>query len=324
VVFELSPPSSGSGAWTETVLYSFIGGVGDGEDPVAGLIFDSAGNLYGTTLYGSTSGYGTVFELAVSSVTFNMNASPTTIMIGPGYSVSSTISIMALNGFDSAVTLSVSGLPSGVTASFSTNPIPAPGTGTSTMTISVPSGTALGAYPFTVIGTGGGVTQIVQMMLHVIAELVHNEGFEAGSFLDWTAGGTGIAPAISTAEAHRGHYSALLGASSGTEPNGTSWISQTISIPSKVTTAYLTYWYWPVCNDTITNAYQEAQIQNSSGKTLAQVMTVCSNAQSWLNQVYDLTPYIGQTIQVYFDDYENGASGKLTYMYLDDVAAIVY
>lgn len=46
----------------ETVLYSFLGG-SNGQYPWAGLAFDSAGNLYGTTLGGGTSDYGTVFKL---------------------------------------------------------------------------------------------------------------------------------------------------------------------------------------------------------------------------------------------------------------------
>jgi len=64
VVFELTPNSDGS--WAETVLYSFTGGT-DGMWPFAGVIFDAAGNLYGTTYFGGSgtaySGYGTVFEL---------------------------------------------------------------------------------------------------------------------------------------------------------------------------------------------------------------------------------------------------------------------
>ena len=46
----------------ETVLYSFTG-YGDGANPYAGLIRDAAGNLYGTTASGGTSGRGTVFKL---------------------------------------------------------------------------------------------------------------------------------------------------------------------------------------------------------------------------------------------------------------------
>jgi uncharacterized repeat protein (TIGR03803 family) len=47
---------------TETVLYSFTG-LKDGGGPLAGLINDASGNLYGTTLYGGTSNYGTVFKV---------------------------------------------------------------------------------------------------------------------------------------------------------------------------------------------------------------------------------------------------------------------
>ena len=46
----------------ETVLYNFSGG-SDGKAPMAGLIGDAAGNIYGTTEYGGISGIGTVFKL---------------------------------------------------------------------------------------------------------------------------------------------------------------------------------------------------------------------------------------------------------------------
>ena len=60
-VFELSPNSNGS--WTETVLHTF-GAIGDGAFPMGPVIFDKAGNLYGTTEYGGTGIFGTVFELS--------------------------------------------------------------------------------------------------------------------------------------------------------------------------------------------------------------------------------------------------------------------
>jgi uncharacterized repeat protein (TIGR03803 family) len=61
-VFRLTPPTRGQKTWTETVLYSFIGG-SDGGNPVAGLIFDKEGALYSTTLQGGSSNGGTVFKL---------------------------------------------------------------------------------------------------------------------------------------------------------------------------------------------------------------------------------------------------------------------
>lgn len=68
VVFELTP--SASGPWTETVLHSFApAGKLDGNQPV-GIIFDSAGDIFGVTSFGGTEsveGAGTVFELVNES-----------------------------------------------------------------------------------------------------------------------------------------------------------------------------------------------------------------------------------------------------------------
>jgi uncharacterized repeat protein (TIGR03803 family) len=60
IVFELTP--NGSQNWTETILYQFDTGV-DGAVPLAGLTFDQAGNLYGTTSTGGANQLGTVFEV---------------------------------------------------------------------------------------------------------------------------------------------------------------------------------------------------------------------------------------------------------------------
>ena len=68
-VFELVPSQGG---WTEKVLYSFTGG-GDGSQPFAGLVLDKAGNLYGTTAYGGTYGWGTVYELTPSGSGWTVN-----------------------------------------------------------------------------------------------------------------------------------------------------------------------------------------------------------------------------------------------------------
>ena len=56
-VFKLDPSG------TETVLYSFTNAGGDGAYPLAGLVMDAVGNLYGTTDDGGSSSYGTVFKL---------------------------------------------------------------------------------------------------------------------------------------------------------------------------------------------------------------------------------------------------------------------
>src|SRR5258708_7184358 len=47
-VFELSPPAAGKTGWTRRTLHYFQGGA-DGLQPMAGLVFDGMGNLYGTS-----------------------------------------------------------------------------------------------------------------------------------------------------------------------------------------------------------------------------------------------------------------------------------
>ena len=67
-VFELT---NSGGTWSQTVIYSFTGtSNGDGAYPFAGLVFDTAGNLYGTTNQGGASNQGTVFELSKSGSTW--------------------------------------------------------------------------------------------------------------------------------------------------------------------------------------------------------------------------------------------------------------
>jgi uncharacterized repeat protein (TIGR03803 family) len=65
-------------AGTETVLYQFTGSPGDGQFPLQGVVRDSAGNLYGTTLSGGAFDFGTVFRIDTSGTetvlhSFNVN-----------------------------------------------------------------------------------------------------------------------------------------------------------------------------------------------------------------------------------------------------------
>jgi uncharacterized repeat protein (TIGR03803 family) len=72
-VFRVTPSASG---WTEAVIYNFQNGH-DGASPSGGLVIDTEGNLYGTTVTGGTGGGGTVFELSPSGAgwTFSLLSS---------------------------------------------------------------------------------------------------------------------------------------------------------------------------------------------------------------------------------------------------------
>jgi len=70
-VFELSPASGG--AWNEQILYSFNTSDSAGYTPLAGVIFDAKGNLYGTTSAGGAYLGGTAFELTPAAGTWSLN-----------------------------------------------------------------------------------------------------------------------------------------------------------------------------------------------------------------------------------------------------------
>jgi uncharacterized repeat protein (TIGR03803 family) len=66
IVFELSPPATSGGVWTETILHNFDNPdtTGDGASPYGTLLLDKQGNLYGTTELGGAYGAGAIFEVS--------------------------------------------------------------------------------------------------------------------------------------------------------------------------------------------------------------------------------------------------------------------
>ncbi len=105
--------------------------------------------------------------LTVLASSFTLTPGATSASVAPGGSMPITVSTAAVNGFKSAVALSVSGLRNGVTASFAPASIASPGSGSSKLTLTVASGTAAGVSTLTVTGTGGGVTKTQTLTLTV-------------------------------------------------------------------------------------------------------------------------------------------------------------
>lgn len=106
---------------------------------------------------------------AAATPAFTLAASPTSISVVQGNSGTSTITTAVSGGFSSAIALSATGQPTGVTASFSPTSIAAPGSGTSTLSLAVASTTVAGTYTITVTGTGGGITHTATVSLTVTA-----------------------------------------------------------------------------------------------------------------------------------------------------------
>lgn len=106
---------------------------------------------------------------AQASANFSISASPNSVSVQQGNNGSVTINTSALNGFNNAVALSVSGQPANVTPTFTPTSIAAPGSGSSTLGLAVGASAAAGTYTLTVTGTGGGVTQTVTVTLTITA-----------------------------------------------------------------------------------------------------------------------------------------------------------
>jgi uncharacterized membrane protein len=155
--FSTNPTTSSS---TLTLTASSTATTGNATVTITG----TSGTLTATTTVSLTVN-------AASSPNFTIAASPSSLTVTQGSSGTSTIAITSTGGFNSATTLSASGLPSGVTATFSTNPVTptANGSATSTLTLTASSAATVGTATVTITGTSGSTTHSTTIALTVNA-----------------------------------------------------------------------------------------------------------------------------------------------------------
>ena len=174
------------------------------------------------------------------------------------------------------------------------------------MTITVGSSTATGNYTITVTGTGGSTSHTTTVSLAVTGTVINpqqllvNPGFETGVATPWTAS-SGVVDNSASEAAHGGSWKAWLNGYGSTHTDS---ILQTVSIPSSVTTATLSFWlHVDSAETTTTTAYDtlKVQIRNSSGTVLATLATYSNlnKATGYTQKSFNVAAYKGQTIQVY-------------------------
>jgi len=120
------------------------------------------------TIVGSGAGvtHTTSVTLTVSAAPdFTIGANPASQSVLQGQAVSYSVNVTALNGFNSQVSLSVSGLPSGANGVFS-NPSGTPNFA-STLTVTLPADAATASYTLTVTASGGGLSHVANLVLIV-------------------------------------------------------------------------------------------------------------------------------------------------------------
>ena len=121
------------------------------------------GTTYTIQLEFSNAANNCVLPPPPSTPNFALSASPASVSVTQGNSIGSTITVTPSGGFTGSVTLSASGLPSGVTASFGTNPT----TSTSTVTFAAAAAAATGTFSVTITGTSGSLTHTTTISLTV-------------------------------------------------------------------------------------------------------------------------------------------------------------
>ena len=112
---------------------------------------------------GSVTNFVTV-TVTIPATGFTLAASPTSLSVTQGSSGTDTVTITDLPGFTGTVSFNVSGLPSGVTSSFS----PSSSTTSTVLTLTASTSTTAGAYTVTVTGTSGSNTATVPITLNVV------------------------------------------------------------------------------------------------------------------------------------------------------------
>ena len=146
------------------------------------------GTTYTIQLEFSNSANNCVNFPVVSGPNFSLSASPSSLTVTQGSSGNSTITVTPSGGFTGSVSLSTSALPSGVTASFGTNPT----TGTSVVTFTASATATTGTTSVTITGTSGTLSHTTSISLTVNATATPNFSLSASpSSLSVTQGTSG-------------------------------------------------------------------------------------------------------------------------------------
>ncbi len=258
---------------------------------------------------------------ATATPNFSLSASPSSLSVTQGSSGNSTITVTPSGGFTGSVTLSNSALPSGVTASFGTNPT----TSTSVLTFTASSTATTGTSTITITGVSGTLSHTTTISLTInptgggSTNLIVNGGFETGAASPWTL--TAGVLNNSTAEpAHTGAWDAWL---DGYGTTHTDTASQTVAIPAGKTSATLVFWlHIDTAETTTTTAFDTLKVQvlNTGGTVLATLGTFSNlnHATGYQQHSFSLNSFIGQTVVIKFTGTEDVS--LQTSFVLDDIA----
>lgn len=150
------------------------------------------------------------------------------------------------------------------------------------------------------------------------SELIVDGGFEAGGA--WQLGPSPVTPQYVTYASHTGNQSLVLGITSGANIESFSSARQTVTLPASAAQITLSFWAYAMADSPATTDYMEVVLLNATGTTILNKPWQSHNdSRLWNRYAFDLTAWRGQTVQVYFNVYNDGLGGRAA-MFLDDVS----
>lgn len=153
--------------------------------------------------------------------------------------------------------------------------------------------------------------------------LIINGDFEQQT--GWNRVETAVSATYTTTQTYHGNWAIQLGSTTPAQagantPPSSSSLSQQIQLPAAASSATLTYWHYPISQDTTGGDIQSVVLYDETFTAVQQtLLRNLSNEQTWLQQTHDVTPFLGQTIFLYFGVVNDGDSTP-SLMFLDNVA----
>jgi len=242
---------------------------------------------------------------------FSISASPSTVSVVQGSSVTSAISTAVTAGPAGTVALTASA-PAGLTATVSPTSVTAGGS--STLTVAAAYTVAAGSYTVTVTGTEGFAIHSTFVIVTVTLKGIVNGGFETGDFTGWTV--TGKTAIVKTS--HTGSFAARVGS---TSPSTSSTVAQTFTVPAAG--GRLSFWYRMSCPDTLKYDWFTVTLRDNATATSSTLQPrVCSKTGDWTHVTANVSSHAGHSVTLTFVNHDDANPGDATYTLVDDAALI--
>jgi hypothetical protein len=150
------------------------------------------------------------------------------------------------------------------------------------------------------------------------AELLVNGNMETNA--GWQLGPSPVTPQYVTFSYHSPNRSLLLGITSGANVESFSSARQTVTLPAGASQITINFWFFAMADGAPTTDYMELVLLNATGTAILNKPWISHNdSRAWNQLSFDLTPWRGQTVQVYFNVFNDGLGGRAA-MFLDDVS----